>query len=148
MKKILAVSLLAIFVILGMLSFKQVAKPVFYYTFSTKKMLKIHPGKVVVRYRENISRQAALSQLKQVAGGFREEWVDDRTVIMDLSDKNGAAGLAEVLGKQPDVVATHPVYIVDEKDELGLTDEFIVQFREGVRPAYIDSLNKAYRVSV
>ncbi|MBC9930103.1 S8 family serine peptidase [Chitinophaga qingshengii] len=148
MKKILAIGLLAVFVILGILSFKQVSHPIFYYTFSTKKMLKIHPDKVLVRYRDKVARQTASARIQQLAAGSREDWVDARTVVMDLPSKSNAAGLMETLRQQPDVITTHPIYLADDVEELGLTDEFMVQFREGISSVYIDSLNKAYGVTI
>lgn len=108
-----------------------------------------HATKLAVRFSGQQGRPSLQSRLTSLAiNADRQKWQDDRTVVITAANALQQQALIERFAADKDVITTSPVFFIDQKLEAALTDEFMVQFNEGVSQAKIDSLNKANKVVV
>lgn len=135
--------------LLAIISFKNYQQGKFYYAFSNKKPLVAHGTKLAVRFTGAQPQAALRSRLGTLnVSQDRQKWQDGRTVIINAADETQQQDILRRFGADPDVVAASPLYLIDQKQEAVLTDEFMVQFADNANATFIDSLNKAYGVTV
>lgn len=102
-----------------------------------------------MRFSENRDKDELRDRIKSLPDVAAQEWPDDRTVILTSADSSAQAALLDSFFEADDVVSVHPIYTVGQHGlEVGITDEFLVQFLDDVSTADIDRLNEEHRVTV
>jgi len=148
MKKIIQVTLFLLLVLSTFFAFRKSPNPNYYYAFSKKKFFTEHQSKLVVRFRTASTRAAFQARVAIMDTSHSQQWFDKRTVFFTASSENNQQALLQKFANDSDVASVHPVEIIDEAMEAGITDEFVAQFNDNVSKATIDSLNKRYGVTI
>lgn len=149
MRKPLLLSSICLLCLFVIISFKNYQTGKFYYAFGRKKPLTAHATKLAIRFGGQQGQAILQSRLASLAvGKEHQKWHDGRTVVIDAANAAQQQGLLERFNADKEVVAAGPVYLVDQQLEAVLTDEFMVQFTDGISETRIDSLNKANNVSI
>lgn len=78
-----------------------------------------------------------------------QKWLrDGQTVIIDAKESTIQSNLLNTFSIDSDVVSVNPIYTIDKGAEMGITNEFVVQFLDNVSQSSIDSLNKIYNIKI
>lgn len=121
----------------------------FYYTFDEKKTLTPHPTKLIVRFSGSRNKDELKESIELLPQVTSQQWVDDRTVILTADDSAGQGNLLDNYSQNKNVVSIHPIYTSGQHGlEVGITDEFVVQFSDNITTADIDRLNEEHQVTI
>lgn len=137
----------------------------FYYAFSEKKALIAQSTKLIVRFLGEQSKEALRNDIQNLDDTLYQQWQDERTVVITTIDSKVQEDLLDEYSNSPNVVSVHPIYKVANAPsyqpwqkqadtpgltgaEMGLTNEFNVQFLATVSQTQIEQLNKEHDVKV
>lgn len=119
----------------------------YYYGFNEKIYLTPVPNQLIVRFI-NESSDSLKAQVNRLEGVSSEDWIDSQTVIITTVDFKVQQTLLQQYEQDGNVVSAHPMYKTSSGAEVGLTDEFSVQFLDNVPLFKINQLNSTYHVTI
>ena len=138
-KRLLVVSLLC--ALISIESFSQTGGKRYYYAFDEKIFLDSVENKMIVSFQRD-----SLAFIQTQSGLTETEWQNDGVFIVSVENSQMAALKSDLL-QLGGIKAVQPMFAVDEA-ELGVTDEIVMKFYDGVSQQEIDSLHAMYQASV
>jgi hypothetical protein len=137
----------------------------FFYTVNNQKIfIKPVPTKLIVRFSNEQSKKTLENRIKSLPSVSSQKWLDKRTVVIATTNSDSQKKLLNKYFNASNVVSVHPIYKpVDAPPppvnadisgpgltyaEIGLTNEFNVQFLDSVSQTKIKQLNKKHHVTV
>jgi hypothetical protein len=139
------------------LNFTASAEQKFYYAYDKKIFLYEVENKAIIACESNYSTEiknavATNSKIEKV------QWLNDSICVIIMKGSSQYQAFKEDFIKQSGVKSIQPIYttnplptinnIIIDASEMGITDEFVVNFKENVLQTEIDKLHEQYRVSV
>jgi hypothetical protein len=100
----------------------------FYYTFNVPKSLSSHKSKLIVRFKDASLHDSISRYLENVTAVTSQEWTDNRTVIINCQSSSEQTNLINQFSLDSNVNSAFPMYLMDQDGEVGITDEFLVEF--------------------
>ncbi|WP_445956398.1 S8 family serine peptidase [Yeosuana sp.] len=131
--------------ILVAMSFSLSQQSKFYYAYTEKIFLKELDNKLIVRYNKNKKTDKKLISSYLELGDEFIKWEDDSTCVV-VTDPSKMKNIKDKILKQGDVKTLNMMYSVNSGLEMGVTDEFIVKFKENVSQKEIEKLHKNHGV--
>lgn len=147
MKNKASIIALVLFTITIIMSFAELQNTKFYYAYNNKIFLNELENKLIVRYKQNKKSDIKQISLNSELAKMPILWKDDSTCIITfgLSEKDF---YKDRIMMQPDVKSCNPVYVINTGLEMGVTDEFVVQFNKDVSQKEIKTLHDKYGVQI
>jgi subtilisin family serine protease len=146
-KKPFIIAIIIACIVLFAMSFAYVNNAKFYYAYDEKIILNEVNDKLVIRFNENKkSNKEKISVYSDIIDK-KIEWKDDSTLILTINPSEKELFKDKVL-KQSDVSSCNYVYKINTGLEMGITDEIVVKFREGISQKEIEKLHNKYEVKV
>ncbi|MCD4724783.1 MAG: hypothetical protein K8R63_08060, partial [Bacteroidales bacterium] len=99
----------------------------FYYGTTEKVMLSVPGNKIIVKFSPEMDMKDILQKLEPYG---KEEGVYEQVFIVTLRDPEGLEKSLENLKKDDGVISANPVYLTNDKQEMGVTDEICLQFNK------------------
>jgi subtilisin family serine protease len=134
-------------IILLIMSFNLHDSGKYYYFYNEKIYLNELNNKLIVRFAKNQKCDLKRSSLYEDLKNMPIEWVDDSTVEISIDPTDQKITLEKLI-KNVDVKTCNPFYVSRSGFEVGVTDEFLVKFKENVSQSEIYKMNKKYNVEV
>lgn len=105
----------------------------YYYAFEEKIPLSEVDNKLIVRFDRGEDKIAnAIYINNNLSLGTSQQWNDDRTVTITTSSKLDKVKIVVILVSNPTILSIHSMYQTDSGLEMGVTDEFLVDFKKEV----------------
>lgn len=142
---VLLASLAALFLLTS--AFTQNNPEKFYYAYEEKIPLRVLENKLIVRYSPSLPVNAARSALESIAIRTQVDWQDDRTVILSFLPSSSKESIIQKLKSDKDVMSLNPMYALKAGPAMGVTDEFLVKFKDKAPKESITELIKRYAIS-
>jgi len=138
-------SILFMILLTLIMSFKETDYSTFYYAYEEKIPLSSHLTKIIVRYinnkESNIDKISLSAELKDKL----IEWKDDSTCIFSIP-QNEQQYYYSKLTAELDVKVCNPIYTISSGLEMGVTDEFVVMYKDKISNQEIMDLTNKYNV--
>ncbi|OJJ17628.1 hypothetical protein BKI52_27590 [marine bacterium AO1-C] len=120
----------------------------YYYAFNKKVYLKASTTKMLVRFKTpkegfQIDQMTQRTKLKYEAKSLD---FTHKTYMVNLKDQAAMQSFQSSLGEEP--ASIQPVYLSQDGLEVGVTNEIMVRFKDGVDPIKMIGLHKALGVKV
>ena len=145
MKNSYIIHIVLLLAILVAMSFSLSQQSKFYYAYAEKIFLKELDNKLIVRYNKNKKTDKKLISSYLELGDEFIKWEDDSTCVV-VTDPSKMKNIKDKILKQGDVKTLNMMYSVNSGLEMGVTDEFIVKFKENVSQKEIEKLHKNHGV--
>jgi len=122
--------------------------PKYYYSFENKIFLDEVLNKVIISFRKEYFSdiQAVLEKNTQVLQ--IESQIDNNCCILTIAENSNKKAIMENFKKLTGVKSVNPMYAVSGGLEMGITNEFVVQFKETASQHKIDEIRKKYHVEI
>ena len=120
----------------------------YYYAFDEKIFLVEVPNKVVVSF-EN-SYLSEIQQFLQNNAQIRQMEFESEfgNCVLSITENTNSRAFIADLKKSPGIKSVNPLYNCNEGGIRGLTNEIVIQFKEGVSHLKIDEIYKKYRLEI
>ena len=120
----------------------------FYYAFNQKVYLKASETKMLVRFKTpkksfEINQMTKRSNLR-----FRAEMLDKEQKTYMINLENHAAMQRFMDNAGSSLVSAHPVYLSNDRVEMGVTNEILVHFKKNADLIQVMALNKTLGIKV
>jgi hypothetical protein len=127
-----------------MKSFSQTKEKRYYYAYGERIFLTEVPNKMMISYSK-ASIDAFKTNLIDVAESV---WQNDSVCIVTLNPSQNKETLTNRLRQIKGIKSIQPLYVTDEGNELGVTDEVVLQFNKDISQQEMDKLHKKYQVFI
>jgi subtilisin family serine protease len=138
-KKLLVVSLLC--ALISIESFSQTGGKRYYYAFDEKIFLDSVENKMVISFQSN-----NVTVIQTLTASTETEWQNDSIYIVTVANSQMEAFKDDLL-QLGGIKSVQPMFAVDGM-EMGVTNEIVMKFHNGVSQQEIDSLHAMYQASV
>jgi subtilisin family serine protease len=125
-------------------SFSQSGDTRYYYAYNKKIFLDKVANKFIVSHNNSSTVKDLLLQLYDKS---MIEWQNDSVCIINTDDRQSSS-IKEILLSRDEVKSVHPVYATANELEMGVTADFVVQFKKDASPEEIRELHKKHNTTV
>ncbi len=139
--------LIAVFILI-LLGFQNQKDEKFYYSFNKRIMLSEVDTKLVIRFSEGEKRTTSSSSLTELFSGAKQDWLDERTVVIESESNSKRDKMMLDLRNSSKVIVMHPIYKIKTGLEMAMTDEFVVRFKKGIQKDSQNKLHISHGVSI
>ncbi|MDQ1354120.1 MAG: hypothetical protein QG657_4429 [Acidobacteriota bacterium] len=130
-KTLIALSVcVCVMCVIVLFSMAAVKKELFYYGTTEKVMLTVPGNKIIVKLSPKVEIKVMFRKLAQFG---KPEGVSERVFILVLKDTKRFEESLKTLKADNDVISANPVYLTDDKQEMGVTDEICLQFNDKIK---------------
>jgi subtilisin family serine protease len=130
-------------ILISMESFSQTKEKRYYYAYGEKNFLTEIPNKMLIScYATSEEIKAKLKDIAETV------WHNDSICLVTLDASQKKEALKNSLRQIKGIKSIQPLYLTDEGDELGVTDEIVLQFNKDVSQHEMDELHKKYQVAI
>jgi subtilisin family serine protease len=128
--------------------FIQKNKSKYYYAYNEKVYIEESENKLIIRYKNNKEKDKEKISSSSEFKGKVIKWKDDSTYVITLSNKSEKILFKNRLENRSDIKFCNEIYSIYSGLELGITNEFLVKFNEGVSKTEIKELHEKYNVKI
>ncbi len=117
---------------------------IYYYAFYEKVPLSESKTKVLIRLEDPSEKIQMSNTLRTVSASLKEQWRDDKTLVVDVSDETKKQDLMAEIAEMKNVRTVQPVYLTKKSLEMGVGDDIVVKYKAEISLKQISEIHRQW----